>query len=89
MINKNVLIFAGSLAITIAVLGIFLPISLVRNSNKELDKVLTESLEKAYFEGHRAAIEGDIHIKMTEDGYVWIKSPWTNGQEPIYIPGED
>ncbi len=50
-------------------------------------KTIFEQIEKAYFEGQKDALNGDIRIKKTSDScYVWIKSPWDNKREPIYIP---
>jgi hypothetical protein len=50
-------------------------------------KDFTERLEEAYFEGQKDAINGDIRIKMNKDScYVWIKSPWDEGMNPVYIP---
>jgi hypothetical protein len=50
-------------------------------------KDFTERLEKAYFEGQRDVINGDVRIKMNKDScFVWTKSPWDNKDNPIYIP---
>ncbi len=44
-------------------------------------------VEKAYFEGQKDAIQGDIRIKQINDtSYIWIKSPWDSGSNPIYKP---
>lgn len=43
--------------------------------------------EKAYFEGQKDAINGDIRIKLNSDSiYIWTKSCWNNGDKPIYNP---
>lgn len=43
--------------------------------------------EKAYFEGQVDALKGDIRIKSNVDScYYWIKSPWDNGDKPIFKP---
>lgn len=46
-----------------------------------------KDLERGYFEGQKDALNGDIRIKLNKDSvYVWKKSPWNNGTEPIYNP---
>lgn len=43
--------------------------------------------EYAYFEGQRDALTGDVRIKRTVDScYVWTKSPWDDGQMPLFHP---
>lgn len=50
------------------------------------DKVI-KALEKAYFDGQKDALEGDVRIKLTSDSiYIWTKSPWNNGNKPLYNP---
>lgn len=47
----------------------------------------TTRLEQAYFEGQRDYANGDKRIQWTEDScWVWIKSPWNNGDQPIFDP---
>jgi hypothetical protein len=54
---------------------------------KELMQTAQEISEKAYFEGQRDALDGDIRIKMGKDSaFIWVKSPWNNGDKPIYSP---
>ncbi len=49
-----------------------------------------QDIEVAYFEGQRDALEGDIRIFKTSDScYIWIKSPWSSGEAPIYNPNND
>jgi len=56
------------------------------DKNKLKEKA-TEMAERAYFEGQRDAIDGDIRIRLNKDSaYEWIKSPWDNGDKPIYNP---
>lgn len=51
------------------------------------EKSLTEVCERAYFEGQRDALNGDVRIKLNSDScYYWIKSPWDSGKSPIYVP---
>ncbi len=48
---------------------------------------IQEIAERAYFEGQRDAIDGDVRIRLNNDScYEWIKSPWDNGRSPIYNP---
>lgn len=53
-----------------------------------LEEAITRSLEEAYFEGQRDYLEGDIRISKIGDahGYKWIKSPWDNGELPLFNP---
>jgi hypothetical protein len=54
---------------------------------KEVEKAFTQEIEKAYFEGQKDAINGDIKIKLNNDSiYQWIKSPWNDNREPIFNP---
>lgn len=47
---------------------------------------LEKSMEYAYFEGQRDYCEGDIRIGIVDSYYVWIKTPWNNGQAPKFVP---
>lgn len=52
-----------------------------------LQKDIEEIAEKAYFEGQRDYMEGDIRIGYNADGcYYWTKSPWDSGSTPTYNP---
>jgi len=56
-------------------------------SKTKTEEQITIALEKAYFEGQRDAINGDIRIKLSKDSvYNWIKSPWNESTKPIYNP---
>lgn len=64
-------------------------------NNKERDNKLSSSIqqvlkkeaERAYFEGQRDAIEGDIRIKKTKKNcWVWTKSCWDSGTPTEYVP---
>jgi hypothetical protein len=55
--------------------------------NEEYALRLTKVAEEAYFEGQRDYLNGDIHIeKIADSTYIWIKSPWNSGEEPIFNP---
>lgn len=48
------------------------------------------AMERAYFEGQRDIINGDIRIEEFKKGkYKWIKSPWDSGKEPQYKIDEE
>ena len=54
---------------------------------KEVMQKAQEACERAYFEGQRDALDGDVRIKMGKDSaFIWVKSPWDNGDKPIYTP---
>lgn len=59
----------------------------IKGHEKNVDKIefiLKSELEKAYAEGQKDALNGDIKIKSINFGrYVWIESPWDNGRKPI------
>lgn len=46
---------------------------------------IQSALEKAYFEGQKDAINGDIRIKFDEEFqcYRWAKTPWNDGTKPL------
>lgn len=49
--------------------------------------VYEEELERAYFEGQKDAINGDIRIRKNNDGcWVWTKSCWDGGDTPKFNP---
>ena len=56
-----------------------------------IQKLVTEKMEKAYFEGQRDALEGDIRIEKipATDKWRWSKSPWDNDKEPTYVPNPE
>jgi hypothetical protein len=48
---------------------------------------LIKCFEEAYFEGQKDYANNDIRIKFTQDScWVWTKSPWNSGEQPIYDP---
>jgi hypothetical protein len=54
---------------------------------EEVMQKAQEACERAYFEGQRDALDGDVRIKMNKDSFfIWVKSPWNNGDKPIYTP---
>lgn len=58
----------------------------VIHKKKTVDAI-QKSLERAYFEGQKDALNGDVRIKLNPDScYFWVKSPWDCGDAPTYTP---
>ena len=55
-------------------------------SETELQELLITKIEKAYFEGQKDAINGDVRIILKDSIYYWSKSCWDNGTKPTYNP---
>lgn len=52
----------------------------------DIDKVKT-ALERAYFEGQKDALNGDVRIMKNFDScWVWAKSCWDDGTQPTFNP---
>lgn len=49
------------------------------------------AMEKAYFEGQKDAIEGDVRIEYIKElkKWHWTKSPWDDGTKFRYNPLND
>lgn len=48
---------------------------------------LDEIMEQCYFEGQKDYAIGDKRIEWTDQNcWVWIKSPWNDGSQPIFNP---
>jgi hypothetical protein len=59
----------------------------MNETEEKLNLFLREVAEEAYFEGQKDYMNGDIRIKKTYDStYIWVKSPWDSGKEPIFNP---
>lgn len=61
----------------------------IDNNKKEVLETSVVLVEKAYFEGQKSALKGDIRIekiKGTDSCYQWTKSCWDNGRKTVYIP---
>lgn len=60
---------------------------IVIGDKEEIITILQKTIEEAYFEGQKDALNGDVRIKKNRDGcYMWIKSPWDDKKKPIYNP---
>ena len=46
-------------------------------------------MEKAYFEGQKDAIEGDIRIQKVGNHYKWTKSCWDNSDRVVKFDPEN
>ena len=47
----------------------------------------TKACEEAYFEGQKDALTGDVRIKKNIDScWVWTKSCWDSGKQPLFNP---
>lgn len=46
--------------------------------------IFISTVERAYMEGQKDAIEGDIRVEKEGDDWKWIKSPWDSERKPSY-----
>lgn len=63
-------------------------------SSSDIQREVMKELEKAYFEGQKDAISGDVRIRKDIDGdWTWSKSPWNDDEDgkhpPIFNPKFD
>ena len=55
--------------------------------NHDHSMTIKEAMEYAYFEGQKDCLNGDIRIQQVDDSsYIWIASPWDDGDEPTFKP---
>ena len=58
-------------------------IELIKDDSQDTAQKIKIEYEKAYFEGQRAAIEGDFKIvKLNSNTYLWVKSPYCDTTKP-------
>ncbi len=55
---------------------------------QNLEVELRSIIEQSYFEGQKDALNNDIRIKKEEGKWIWIKSPWDDGLEPVFDPSK-
>ena len=55
----------------------------------EIDDMIHTYMEKAYFEGQKDAIEGDIRIQKVGNHYKWTKSCWDNSDRVVKFDPEN
>lgn len=77
--------------ITVAILSaILISMTSCNMAIIDVDKTndnIREGAEKAYFEGQKDAITGDVRIQLNCDSvYVWTRSCWNDGSKPIFNP---
>jgi len=56
---------------------------------RQCEYICDSLMSKAYFEGQRDAINGDIRIAIKDSTYIWIKSCWDDGAIPLFTPTQD
>lgn len=57
-----------------------------KDNFQNLEIELRSIIEQAYFEGQRNALNNDIRIKREGGKWIWTKSPWDDGLEPVFDP---
>lgn len=51
-----------------------------------IESALYSTVEYAYFEGQKDALNGDWRIEKIDTCYFWVKSCWDNNRPVIYNP---
>lgn len=69
----------------LAAVGCLCLFSVGCDRSKEIKTAAQKGMERAYFEGQRDAIEGDVRINRDETNkcYRWSKSPWDDRTAPL------
>lgn len=58
-------------------------VELIKDDSRETILKIKIEYEKAYFEGQRAAMEGDLKIrKLDNRTYLWVKTPYADSTKP-------
>ena len=58
-------------------------VELIKDDPRETILKVKIEYEKAYFEGQRAAMEGDLKIrKLDNRTYLWVKTPYADSTKP-------
>jgi hypothetical protein len=91
-IKRDWLLLIGITIIILTVIsGVIFICSLnrVRKTREEIVDTVTpifiSTVERAYMEGQKDVIEGDIRIEKEGDDWKWIKSPWDDSErKPSY-----
>ena len=97
MTNKQTyIIFIISVLLNLGVLGLlvysFKPVSrdhLINHYVEQCEYICDSLMSKAYFEGQKDAINGDIRIAIKDSVYIWTKSCWDDGTKPLFNPTKD
>ena len=56
---------------------------------EQCEYICDSLMSKAYFEGQKDAINGDIRIAIKDSVYIWTKSCWNDGTKPLFNPTKD
>lgn len=86
LMKNKILILASA---SVMIVTLFFLFFTTKNTEKNIVDVVDAIqiiAEQAYFEGQKDAINGDIRITKINSCYVWTKSPWNNGTNPIFQP---
>ena len=97
MTNKQInIIFVALIILSLGVLGLgiylFKPVPrdhLINHYVEQCEYICDSLMSKAYFEGQKDAINGDIRIAIKDSTYIWIKSCWNDGTKPLFNPTKD
>ena len=97
MTNKQTyIIFIISTLLTLGVLGLivylFKPVPrdhLINHYVEQCEYICDSLMSKAYFEGQKDAINGDVRIAIKDSVYIWTKSCWNDGAKPLFNPTKD
>ena len=101
MTNKQInIIFIVALVASFGVfgLGIYLarPFTeyvskdhLINHYVEQCEYICDSLMSKAYFEGQKDAINGDVRIAIKDSVYIWTKSCWNDGTKPLFNPTKD
>ena len=54
----------------------------INKKDENMYNIIKSIMEKAYMEGQKDAVEGDVRIEKYGYDYIWIKTPWDDGDNP-------
>ena len=97
MTNKQInIIFITLILLSLGVLGLGIYLSkpvpkdyLINHYVEQCEYICDSLMSKAYFEGQKDAINGDIRIAIKDSVYIWTKSCWDDGTKPLFNPTKD
>ncbi len=58
----------------------------IKKHSESVESALYSSIEYAYFEGQKDALNGDWRIEKIDTCYFWTKSCWDNNKPVVYNP---
>ena len=62
---------------------------LINHYVEQCEYICDSLMSKAYFEGQKDAINGDVRIAIKDSVYIWTKSCWNDGTKPLFNPTKD